>query len=156
MDYISNLSGRSWVKIETLCVMTNQNSLYVIWVGEILFAKEGPTLAKKLLNFVAIWVGFEYEPELSFMLLKRCSGSFLEIICLMTDHVFLKSELTESSLSWKNFFLASLMRKLYVLRYLLYSRSVVWYWCGVFFKYGCHVAKFALRRPRRVTYAEIK
>ena len=24
MDYISNLSGRSWVKIETLCVMTNQ------------------------------------------------------------------------------------------------------------------------------------
>ena len=89
---------------------------------EILVAKEGPTLAKKLLNFVAIRVGFEYK--LSFILLKRCSGSFLEIICFMTDHVFLKSELTESSLSWNNFFLASLMRKLYVLRYLLYSRSV--------------------------------
>ena len=87
--------------------------------GEILFAKEGPTLAKKLLNYVAIWVGFEYEPQLSFMLLKRCSGSFVEIICFMTDHVFLKSELTESSLSWKNIFLASLMRKLYLLRYLL-------------------------------------
>ena len=71
-------------------------------MGEILVAKEGPTLAKKLLNFVAIRVGFEYK--LSFILLKRCSGSFLEIICFMTDHVFLKSELTESSLSWKNFF----------------------------------------------------
>ena len=94
-------------------------------MGEILFAKEGPTLAKKLVDFVAIAVGFEYEPDLSFMLLKRCSGSFLEIICFMTDHVFLKSELTESSLSWKNFFLASLKRKLYVLRYLLYSKSVV-------------------------------
>ena len=89
-------------------------------MGEILFAKEGPTVAKKLLNFVAIWEGFEYEPELSFMLLKRWSGSFLEIICFITDHAFLKSELTESSLSWKNFFLASLMRKLYLLRYLLY------------------------------------
>ena len=157
MDYISNLSGRSWVKIEILCVMTNQKlSIRNLSGREILFAKEGPTLAKKLWNFVDIWVGFEYEPELSSMLLKRCSGSFLEIICFMTDHVFLKSELTESSLSWKNFFLASLMRKLYVLRYLLYSRSVVWYWCGVFFKYRCHVAKFALRRPRRVTYEEIK
>ena len=71
-------------------------------MGEILVAKEGPTLAKKLLNFVAIRVGFEYK--LSFILLKRCSGSFLEIICFMTDHVFLKSELTESSLSWNNFF----------------------------------------------------
>ena len=37
------------------------------------------------------------------MLLKRCSGSFLEIICFMTNHVF-KSELTKSSLSWNNFF----------------------------------------------------
>ena len=37
------------------------------------------------------------------MVLKRCSGSLLGIICFITDHVFLKSELTESSLSWKYF-----------------------------------------------------
>ena len=152
MDYISNLSGRSWVKIETLCVMTNRK-LFIRNLRDFICQRR-TNISKEIINFVAILVGFEYK--LSFMLLKRCSGSFLEIIYFMTDHVFLKSELTESSLSWKNFFLASLMRKLYVLRYLLYSRSVVWYWCGVFFKYGCHVAKFALRRPRRVTYAEIK
>ena len=71
---------------------------------------------------VDLYTGSTYTRvnTVSFMLLKCCSGSFLEIICFITEHVFLKSELTESSLLWKNFFLASLMRKLYLLRYLLY------------------------------------
>ena len=118
-------------------------------MGEILFAKEGPIVAKKWLNFVATWVGFEYEPELQYL---SCYWNvdqvpFLEIICFITDHFFLKSELTESSLSWKNFFLASLMRKLYLLRYLWYLNLL----SAVGFNWNCLLREFfplqELKRP---------
>ena len=57
-------------------------------------------LAKKLLNLVAIREGSERTLVLlSFILLKCCSDFFLEIICLITDQVFLRSALTETSLS---------------------------------------------------------
>ena len=57
-------------------------------------------LAKKLLKLVAIREGSEWTPVLlSFILLKCCSDFFLEIICLITDQVFLRSELTETNLS---------------------------------------------------------
>ena len=56
-------------------------------------------LAKKLLKLIAIREGSEQTPVLSFMLLKCCSDFFLEIICLITDQVFLWSELTKTSLS---------------------------------------------------------
>ena len=77
-------------------------------------------LAKKLLKLLAVREGYEQAPVLSFILLKSCSDFFLELICLITDQVFLRSELTDSSLSWKYFFLATLKRKLYLFRYLLY------------------------------------
>ena len=56
-------------------------------------------LAKKLLKLIAIREGSEQTPVLSFILLKCCSDFFLEIICLITDQVFLRSELTETNLS---------------------------------------------------------
>ena len=55
-------------------------------------------LAQRLLNLVAICDRSEQIPELSFMLLKCCSDFFLEIICSITDQVFLRSELTETTL----------------------------------------------------------
>ena len=56
-------------------------------------------LAKKLLKLIAIREGSEQTPFLSVILLKCCSDFSIEIICLITDQVFLRSELTETSLS---------------------------------------------------------
>ena len=56
-------------------------------------------LAKKLLKLIALREGSEQTPSLSVILLKCCSDFFLEIICSITDQVFLRSELTETSLS---------------------------------------------------------
>ena len=56
-------------------------------------------LAKKLLKLIAIREGSEQTPVLSVILLKCCSDFCLEIICLITDQVFPRSELAETSLS---------------------------------------------------------
>ena len=89
--------------------MTNKEIFMKNWVEGTLLAKEGPMWAKKLSNLVAICDRSEQIPELSFMLLKCCSDSFLEIISSVTDQVFLRSELTVTTLTWKYFFLAILI-----------------------------------------------
>ena len=88
-------------------------------------AKEGPILVKKLLNFVAITVLSVYVPLESFIVVKCCGVSFLEMTCLITHQVFFRFEVIEVSLSWKYFFLAVLIRKLYLLRYELYRDLLI-------------------------------
>ena len=62
------------------------------------------------------------------MLLKRCSGSFLEIICFINDQVFLKSELTESSSSRKNFFAGKFHKKIEFITAFVVSQLVECSW----------------------------
>ena len=120
MDYISNLSGRSWVKIETVWVITNQKLSIRNLRGKDFICQKRTNIRKEIIKLCSylsrIWVW----TRIIFHVIETLLRFLLEDNLFYDWPCFLKSELTESSLSWKKFFLASLKRKLYLLRYLLY------------------------------------
>jgi len=91
-----------------------RKSLWENWADETLLARDGPMLAKKLLKLITIREGSEQTHI--FILLKRCSDFFLEII---TDQVFLRRLVCH-----ENIFSSNSNEKIVLISILVISRFV--------------------------------